>query len=153
MFNSLDALENFLNEQKVDYSIYTDSRPIRSAQEGADLYNIPLSEATPTLILKANSKYYAAIICGNQRISFEKLKQTLALDSISLADPQTVLSLTGAKIGAVGLINEGISTLIDVHVLKNKSCYGGSGVPGKTLRISPKDLARVTQAKVLDFCL
>src|SRR3990167_5023970 len=103
---TLEKLDSFLKEQKVDYSIFTDSRPIRSAREGADLYGILLSEATPTLILKINDPYYAGIICGDKRISFEKLKQIFQTENVSLANPQTVLTLTGAKIGEVGLINK-----------------------------------------------
>jgi len=150
---SLEQLDSFLKEQKVDYSILTDSRPIRSARKGADLYGILLSEATPTLILKIKDQYYAGIICGDKRISFEKLKQIFQTEDVCLANPQTVLALTGAKIGEVGFINKGMMTLIDTTVLRNKYCYGGCGISGKTLKINTEDLLRVTEAKVLDFCL
>ncbi len=150
---SLEQLDSFLKEKIVDYSIFTDSHPIKSAHEGADLYGILLSEATPTLILKIKDQYYAGIICGDKRISFEKLKKIFQTESVSLANPQTVLSLTGAKIGEVGLINEGMITLIDTQVLRNKYCYGGCGISGKTLQINTEDLIRVTKADMLDFCL
>jgi prolyl-tRNA editing enzyme YbaK/EbsC (Cys-tRNA(Pro) deacylase) len=150
---TIEQLDSFLKEQQADYSILTDSHPIRSAREGADLYGILLNEATPTLIVKIKDQYYAGIICGDKRISFEKLKQIFQTEDVSLANPQTVFTLTGAKIGSVGLINKEMVTLIDTQVLGNKHCYGGCGVPGKTLRIYTEDLIRVTQAKVLDFCL
>jgi prolyl-tRNA editing enzyme YbaK/EbsC (Cys-tRNA(Pro) deacylase) len=151
--NSLEHLEAFLKEKQVDYTLFTDSRPIRSAKEGADLYGILLSEATPTLILKIEDQYYAAIICGDKRISFEKLKYLFDVEHVSLASPHTVLTLTGAKIGEVGVINKGMPTLIDTHVVNNKYCYCGTGISGKTLRINTADLLKVTHAKVLDFCL
>lgn len=147
----LDKLTKTLKENTADYSIYTDSSNVRTAQEGADLYKIHLSETTPTFILKTKEKYYAAIICGNRRISFKKLKQALNIQSISMADPQTVLALTGAKVGEISLINCDITTLVDIHVLNNKDCYGGCGVPNKTLRINTQDLIRITNAEVLDF--
>ena len=147
----LEQLNNILKENNADYLISTDSSNVRSAQEGAALYNISLSETTPTLILKTKEKYYAAIICGNKRISFKKLKQVLNIQSISMADPQTVLALTGAKVGEISLINCAITTLVDIHVLKNKNCYGGCGIPNKTLRINTQDLIRITNAEVLDF--
>lgn len=147
----LEQLDKILKENNIDYSIYTDSFNVKSAQEGADLYNILLSETTPTLILKAKEKYYAAIICGNRRLSFKKLKQALKLQSISMADPQIILALTGARVGEISLINPGITTLVDIHVLENINCYGGCGVPNKTLRINTLDLIRITNAEVLDF--
>lgn len=147
----LDQLDKILKENNTDYSIYTDSVNVKSAQEGADLYNIHLSETTPTLILKTKEKYYAAIICGNRRLSFKKLKQALKLQSVSMADPQIILALTGARVGEISLINHGMTTLVDIHVLKNINCYGGCGVPNKTLRINTQDLIRITHAEVLDF--
>lgn len=149
--SKLEKLHKILKENNADYSIYTDSITVKSAQEGADLYKIHLSETTPTLILKTKVQYYAAIICGNKRISFKKLKQVLNIPSITMADPQTVLTLTGAKVGEISLINCDIITLVDIHVLNNKDCYGGCGVPNKTLRINTQDLIRITNAEVLDF--
>lgn len=147
----MTEIEKILNENNADYSIYTDSSNLRSAQEGANHYNISLKETTPTLILKAKDKFYAAIICGNTRISFKKLKNALNINSISMADPQTILTLTGARIGEISLINPNLTTLVDIHVLENKNCYGGCGAPNKTLRINTQDLIRITHAEVLDF--
>lgn len=147
----LDKLENFLKNKAVDYAIFQDDFSLASAEEGARHYGISMNETTPTLILKSKEQYYAAIICGNTRISFKKLKLALGVKDISMADPQTVLNLTGANVGEVSLVNFDIITLIDNNVLKNLSCYGGCGVPKATLRINTVDLINITNAKVLDF--
>ncbi len=147
----LDNLRNLLQSEHADYSIHTHDFTIESAAMGAKHYGISLSETTPTLILKTNDGYMAAIICGNTRISFKKLKQALDVKDIRLADPKTVFELTGAKVGEVSLINPDLPTLIDKHVLQNQYCYGGSGVPKTTLKIKTQDLMRITNAQVLDF--
>ena len=147
----LNKINNLLKNQNADYSLLTDNVGIQTASDGAKHYGIALNETTPTLILKTKGRYYAAIICGNTRISFKKLKQALAIKDISMADPQTILDLTGAKVGEVSLINEDVITLIDNNVLKNKNCYGGCGVAKTTLRIDTQDLIRITNAQILDF--
>jgi prolyl-tRNA editing enzyme YbaK/EbsC (Cys-tRNA(Pro) deacylase) len=147
----LNTLESLLKDQNADYSIFRDNFSIETASDGAKHYGISLAETTPTLILKTKEKYYAAIICGNTRISFKKLKQVLNVKDISMADPQTVLDLTGANVGEVSLVNREIITLIDNNVLMNKNCYGGCGVPKSTLRINTHDLVRITNAQILDF--
>lgn len=149
--DQLEKINHLLKNEKADYSILVDDSTVETASDGAKRYGISLSETTPTLILKSKDKYYAAIICGNTRISFKKLKQALAVKDISMADPQAILDLTGSKIGEVSLINPGIATLIDNNVLKIKNCYGGIGVPKTTLRIDSHDLIRITNARVLDF--
>lgn len=148
---TLNKLVALLNTQNANYSILIDDVSIATASEGVKHYGISLSETTPTLILKSKAKFYAAIICGNTRIDFKKLKQVLDVKDLSMADPEAILNLTGAKIGEVSLINDGIVTLIDSQVLKNVNCYGGCGIAKATLRISTSDLVRVTNAQILDF--
>ena len=147
----LENLNTLLKDGNADYSILTDEFSLESASSGAEHYGISLSETTPTLILKTKDGYIAAIICGNTRISFKKLKQILNLKDLSMADAQTIFDITGAKIGEVSLINPGLPTLIDANVLQNKNCYGGCGIPKTTLRINTQDLIKITNAQILDF--
>jgi prolyl-tRNA editing enzyme YbaK/EbsC (Cys-tRNA(Pro) deacylase) len=147
----LETLHNLLKNGHADYSILTDDCSIRSATSGAEQYGISLSETAPTLILKTKDSYIAAIICGDTRISFKKLRQILNIKDISMADPQTIFNITGAKIGEVSLVNPGLTTVIDTRVLQNKNCYGGCGVPKTTLRINTQDLVKATHAQIGDF--
>lgn len=148
---NLEKLNSLLQSNDADYSILSDELSLATAASGAAQYGISLNETTPTLILKTKDAYIAAIICGNTRISFKKLKTALNVKDISMADPETIFNITGAKIGEVSLINPALTTLIDSHVLKNEYCYGGCGIPKKTLRIKTDDLIKITNAQVLDF--
>jgi prolyl-tRNA editing enzyme YbaK/EbsC (Cys-tRNA(Pro) deacylase) len=147
----LQHLDDVLKNAGADYSILMDDSSLKTALSGAQQHGITLQEPAPTLILKVKDSYIAVIISGNTRISFKKLKQILNVKDVSMADPQTIFELTGAKIGEVSLINAELPTLIDVQVLQNKSCYGGCGVPNVTLRINPQDLVKITKAQVADF--
>ncbi len=147
----LEQLDALLKNAEADYTILKNETTITSAAQGAALYGISLSETTPTLIIKKEGEYIAAIICGNTRISFKKLKEVLNAKDATLADPETVFKMTGARIGEVSLINPALKTIIDRNVLKNKDCYGGCGTPKATLRINPADLVKITHAQILDF--
>jgi Cys-tRNA(Pro)/Cys-tRNA(Cys) deacylase len=147
----LDQLDALLKSKNVDYVIFRDDFSLESAEAGAKHYGISLAETTPTLILKSKDQYYAAIICGNTRISFKKLKQALGVKEISMVDPQTVFQITGANVGEVSLVNAELITLVDNKVLSNENCYGGCGTPKSTLKINTTDLVNLTKAKILDF--
>ena len=147
----LENLNTLLKNEEADYSILTDSSTIETAAGGAQHYGISLSETAPTLILKTKDSSIAAIIAGTTRISFKKLKEVLQVKDVRMADPQAILELTGAQIGEVSLINPTLTTLIDLHVLQNKKCYGGCGVPKATLCIATQDLIRITNARIADF--
>ncbi len=140
-----------LEQAGADYTLFSDEKTLKSAQEGADHYGIALRECTPTLIIKADDDFYAAIIAADTRISFKKLKKALHAKDVTLADPATIQELTKANIGYVSLINPTMPTLIDAQVKRNNYCYGGFGVPKKTLRIKTDDLIAVTKATVIDF--
>lgn len=148
---NLEQFNKILQSHNVDYDILPSDITLITASKGAEHYGISLDETTPTLILKTKEGYIAAIICGNTRISFKKLKQVLGVKDISMADAQTILTITGAQIGEVGLINPTLTTIIDSAVVKNKNCYGGCGVAKATLRIHTADLIRITNAQILDF--
>ena len=147
----LDQLNELLKSNNVDYTIIDDNLSLKTASVGAGHYGLSLQETTPTLILKADDGYAAAIICGNTRIAFKKLRHALQVKNITMANPQEIFDLTGAHIGEVGLINPTLKTVIDSNVLKNKNCHGGCGIPQKTLRINTHDLVRITSGQVLDF--
>lgn len=147
----LRSLENLLKKAFARYTLLQDTITITSAAQGALHYGITLNETTPTLIIKTGSGYYAAILSGNSKISFKKLKESLNVSEAMLADPATVFALTGAKIGYISLINHGIKTIIDNNVLNNKDCFGGCGVPSYTLRINTEDLIKITHAEIFDF--
>ncbi len=147
----IDRLHTLLKNANADYSILLDEKPIRTAAEWAARYGVTVRETTPTLILKTKDSYIAAIICGDSKISFEKLEMALGENEITLASSKAVHSVTNAHIGDVGLINPGIKTYIDSRVLENEECFGGCGFPHATLRIKTSDLLHTTQGVILSF--
>ncbi len=105
----------------------------------------------PTFILRTEAGYLAAVIRGDTRLSYKKIKRELGLKNVSLAAPEQVRELTGAEVGHVSLVNPGLKTIIDGRVLEVETVYGGTGVPNSTLKISPQDMVTITQAQVFEF--
>jgi len=110
-----------------------------------------LDQMAPSFLLKTDTGYMMAIIRGDTRISYRAIKRELGLKNVSLADPDTVLEVTGVAIGAVSLVNPDIPTLIDRLLLGLDQVYGGSGLERYTLQIRVEDLVRVTGARVFEF--
>ena len=105
----------------------------------------------PTLILRSENNYLAAIVRGDTRISYKKIKRHLKLKNLSMASPEQVQQVAGAEVGYVSLINFGIVTIIDSRIAEMDTIYGGCGISNYTLQISPQDLIALTQAQVFDF--
>ena len=144
-------LKSLLNEAGIAYAILEHEQTISTAEEGAQTGLGTLSSMAPTFILKTEAGYLAAIIRGDTRLAYMKIKQQLGLKNISLASSDQVKEVSGAEVGYVSLVNPGIETIVDEKVISMDVIYGGCGVPHYTLRIQPKDLVAVVRARVFDF--
>jgi prolyl-tRNA editing enzyme YbaK/EbsC (Cys-tRNA(Pro) deacylase) len=72
---------------------------------------------------------------------------------IKLADPETVLRLTGYPAGGVPPFGHPVPllTLLDRAVMAWDAVYGGGGDDHTLLRVAPSELARVTAAEWIDL--
>ncbi len=133
------------------YRILQHPQALASAGDGASHGFGPLEQMAPTLILRTEQGYLAAIISGATRLSYKKIKKHFGLRDVSMASPAEVLDVTGAEVGAVAMINPGLRTLIDTRLPSNGEVFGGCGIPHYSLAIHASDLVSVTAADVFDF--
>ena len=144
-------LRKSLDAAGIHYIIHVHSLAVHSAQDGVEQGFGGLANMAPTLILRSENNYLAAIVRGDTRISYKKVKRHLKLKDLSLASPEQVWQVTGAEVGYVSLINSGNATIVDNRIAEMDTIYGGCGIPNYTLQISPQDLIALTQAQVFDF--
>jgi len=147
----LSQLKMYLGGVGIAYTILVHAQNISSAQDGAQTGLGALSAMAPTFILRTEAGYLAAIVRGDTRLSYKKIKQKLGLKNVSLATPEQVKQLTGSEVGHVALVNHGLKTIVDERVTEVETIYGGSGEPNHTLQISPQAVVTLTQAQVFDF--
>ena len=144
-------LRSILEEAGADYDLLKHEETLRSAEDGVEQGLGTLREMAPTFILKTEAGFMAAIISGETRLSYKKIKKRFGLKNVALAKPEQVSELTGAEVGYVSLINPGLPTIIDDRLLQLHKVFGGCGVPHMSLRIRAADLVRLTGATVFDF--
>jgi len=147
----LTQLRETLNATNINYTLLAHDLSIRSAQEAVEQGFGELANMAPTFILRSETGYLAAIIRGDTRLSYKKIRQKLKLKNLRLATPDQVRQVTGLEVGHVSLLNAGVATIIDSRLTELDTIYGGCGIPCYTLKINPWDLIALTQAKVFDF--
>lgn len=140
----MDCLEMTLINNNIEYEIMNHKKPIKSAEEGANLLGISIDETAPTLILKTEKGYFALILSGCYgRVDFGLLKELLGVERIKLAKPIEVEQITGCMPGSVPIINHGLPTIFDRHLNQFEYIYGGTGIPCSTLKIRPADAEKL----------
>jgi prolyl-tRNA editing enzyme YbaK/EbsC (Cys-tRNA(Pro) deacylase) len=147
----LDRLKETLKTAKVPYAILAHDLTVRSAQEGVEQGLGELANMAPTFILRSEIGYLAAVVRGDTRLSYKKIKRELKLKNLCLASPEQVQQVTGSEVGYVSLFNAGVTTIIDSRLTEVETIFGGCGVPRYTLKINPRDLIVLARAHVFDF--
>ncbi len=122
-----------------------------NARLGSQHYGIPISQCTPTFILKADDTYIALIIQGSRKIDFKAVEAFLGVKKATMASKDEIHHLTGSPIGSVSMINPNIRTLIDRGVQTLSYAYGGCGVENHTLKIKASNLLQVSHGEVGEF--
>jgi len=154
----VQSLRRLLDEARAEYEIlvHTAGGPLYSPEDGVRAGLGSLAEMAPAFLLKTEQGALVAVIPGDRRLSYKKIKKELRLRDVSLASPKLTLELTGARVGTLSplagrLADSGIPTLVDVHLLEHPYVFGGCGEACCTLKIRPSDLARITEARLFDF--
>ena len=124
----LSQLSEVLNAANINYTILAHNLTIRSSQEGVEQGFGELANMAPTFILRSESGYIAAIIRGDTRLFYEKIKRGLKLKNLCLAAPEQVQQVTGSEVGYVSLFNAGVVTIIDSRLIEMDTIYGGCGI-------------------------
>jgi prolyl-tRNA editing enzyme YbaK/EbsC (Cys-tRNA(Pro) deacylase) len=140
-------------------------------ETGAEASIIPVDVETPTvdaaaravgtspenivksLIFIAAGKPILVITCGNRRIPVDVLAGEIELSAgdIRLAKPDEVAAETGYSVGAVPPFGhrKQLPAYLDAALLDADEVYAGGGASDHLVRVSPKEILRLSGANVI----
>lgn len=138
-------LKVLLEKSTYSYELIYHETILRSAQQGADYFNIDIGQTAPTLIIKTDIGFFALIISGRRdRVNFNEVAQLLNCQKIKLANPKEVEHM-GYKIGNVPLVGIPLPHILDKNIFDYSFVYGGSGINDYTLKINPHALEKLNK--------
>ena len=135
--------------------------PVFTSEEAARVRkDISLGQGAKAMVVKVkNSKgeikdHFVMVVCpGNLRIDFKKVKKFLSSVDATLASPEEVEKLVGAKIGAVspfGILS-GLPTLVEQRLLDGEIIAFNVGDHKKSVKMKSSDYLRISSARLGDF--
>lgn len=134
-------ITEILESSGCPYELMENRIPIRSAAEGAAYWGVELGATAPALVLRARSQFLLLILSGAAgKVDFGALALETGIDGLRMATPGEIREQFGLKPGEVPLFGLGLQTLVDRRLLAHEHVYGGSGDPGKTLKVPPEAL-------------
>ncbi len=143
MRTSVDV-HNFLQTEDIPHELSKFSGTARNAEQIAALLGLKAHQVIKVLLLFADGEPFMALIPGDRKADYSKLKKILGASSIRMATPDEVRELTGYLVGYT-------PTYIDIQALREDVVYVGGGEPQTILKIRSYDLVRATDAEVVEI--
>ncbi|TVY07279.1 proline--tRNA ligase [Paenibacillus cremeus] len=121
---SLDSSAASSDKSEIE-SLHTPD--LHSIEELTAALGATANQLIKTLIYKAdNGQVCAVCVRGDHEVNEIKVKNHLGVDSVELADAQTVQKVTGAPVGFAGPMGLTIPVLVDHDVAQMPSCITGA---------------------------
>ena len=142
-----------LSEFNKDINIKILENSARTAEDAAKALNCEVGAIVKSLILRKNDLFFLCLVSGDKRCSLNKLKKSLNVKDLSMADAGKVKEITGFTIGGVSPVGSKINleTLIDQNLNRFQNLYAAAGHPNAIFKISFFDLQKITSGKIMDI--
>lgn len=151
---SAQRIQNILQEHHLDIQVVEFTELTRTSQEAANTIGCEVGQIAKTLIFKGKSasKPICVIASGINRVDEKKIEAIVG-EKIEKPDAAYVLQHTGFAIGGIPPVGYtfDIQTLIDEDLLTYTELWAAAGTPNSVFRISPQDLLKITQGRVVNL--
>ena len=150
--SSAQKVQDILASQGFDCTVIEFTESTRTAQEAADRAGCALGQIIKSLIFKGKTSHKPILVLtsGANRVDEKRISE-YAGESIARADADFVRVVTGFAIGGVpplGHIQE-METYLDEDLLQYQTIWGAAGTPNAIFELTPDDLIKMTNGKVV----
>ncbi|MCA9837728.1 MAG: YbaK/EbsC family protein [Trueperaceae bacterium] len=147
------TLVAFISQEGINASLVYPGVPTPTVPEAARALGVAGEQIIKSLVFLADAVPLLVIAAGESRIDYKALAEALELSrrKIKFASSDLALDITGFEVGAMPPFGhkEKLPTLLDDHSLRHEELFAGGGTKSALLRISLKELERVTNARRL----
>ncbi|MBC8279421.1 MAG: YbaK/EbsC family protein [Chloroflexi bacterium] len=146
----------FLDQRQVPYEkLRFSPETERGAAHVARALGYSESQMVKTLVFESGAGENVLVMLGGDKNAVSgNLKRAIGSRDIKLAAPEKVIEVTGYAIGSIPPFHwqpPGFRTFIDSCLMDEKVLGVGAGTWGEEIMILPAELARVTEATVLNL--
>ncbi|MBO3840022.1 MAG: YbaK/EbsC family protein [Thermoproteota archaeon] len=144
-------LEDFLKKLGVEYRIFLHGETY-SAEKASKELGVSLEDIAKTIVfINERGEPLLVIMPGGYKVNQDKLAKTLGFKKLRLATPEEVLNHTGYEAGGVPPVGhlKPIPSIVEESLLSKDKVHAGGGAVNATLEISPRDIVRILNAKVM----
>ncbi|MBE0687914.1 MAG: Cys-tRNA(Pro) deacylase [Anaerolineaceae bacterium] len=143
----------FLQTRKIPFEVFEIPGGKRSAQETANLLNVPVGRVFKTIVLQPVNpgKPILAIVPADKTADLKLIAKFLNEKKLEFPTPQEAEQLTGLQTGgisALALINKGFRILLDNSATELDWMHVSGGQRGINIKLLVKDFIKITNARI-----
>lgn len=144
-----------LDKNKIPYELLTyECDEFIDGLHTAALTGAPVEQSFKTLVAQGKSKaYYVFVVPIAEEVDLKKAAKTVGEKSVEMIHVKDINAVTGYIRGGctpIGMKKQ-FPTYIQQNALDYEQIYVSGGRIGTTLKLDPRDLAKVTRAEFADF--
>ncbi len=154
---TLGALElaTFIQANHIQGKILHLSVPTPTVEAAVQAVHALPEQIVKSILFLVDDQPVLAIACGTANISRRAIADLYGVGKkrVKLASAEKVVEISGYEVGAMPPFGhrQTLNTLIDHRVLEMTESYAGGGAENALLSLDPQEIARVTNAKVMDL--
>jgi prolyl-tRNA editing enzyme YbaK/EbsC (Cys-tRNA(Pro) deacylase) len=151
----VEELRTYIQAQSIPAEIVQLDVPTPTVETAARAVGTHVDQIIKSILFLADEHPVLAIACGLSNIQRRAIADVYKVGKkrVKLATPDLVLELSGYEVGAMPPFGhrQPLNTVIDRRVLDFTDAYAGGGAENVLLHLNPRDILRVTGARVLDL--
>lgn len=151
----IDLVRRYLDEQGVGHEI-VDHEQTFSATEEAKAAGVAPDHAAKSMVLRDGEDYRLAVIPASHRLDLHKAREALDASShLRLASEKEMEADFGSfDVGAVPPLGPSVPSAeaLDSRLLDHDQILCSGGDHRHSVLLDPRDLARLSDAKIADLC-
>ena len=146
-------LQSFMDQNGISGEIIFLENPTPTVETAAQALNTIPENIVKSVLFTIGDERVLAIARGTRFIEQRAIAAYFGVGrkKVKLASPEIVLAVAGYPVGTVPPFgHQSPSTaFIDPGVLEPEEIYAGGGAHNAMVRLSPKDILRITKAEIL----
>ena len=150
-----EDLEQYMQTRGISGEILHLEEPTPTIETAAQAVGKDPAEIVKSILFMVAGEPVLAITCGPDYVDRRSLAEAFGVGrkKVKLADPERVLNETGYPVGGMPPFGHRspLPTLLDRRALEKELVFAGGGSDRALVRISPGEILRAAQAKVLDL--
>ena len=154
---TVNNVTRFLDSRKVTYSAFETPPDKLGALETAQFLNVDPASVFKTIVITRDNpkKPLLVVVPGPSNVDLKLLASALKEKKVHLPTEREAEQITGLQAGGISplaLINKGFQVVIDSSAQNFQAIHVSGGQRGINIRLSPNDLAKLTNARFEIVC-